>query len=131
MEEEGRPHQFEAAFDRGGGQHPQPEDPQSQARLAETAKQLGVPSVLLATAEARAYLGLHNELADVQQTISTAQTRLDTPLTQPLEQVSPGIQAILQENYSRAVPLVQAAQLFAEEGLGVRTTAILTLTCPG
>jgi hypothetical protein len=127
MEEEGRPRQFEAAFDRGGGQTPQPEDPHSQARIAETAKRLGVPSVLLETAEARAYLGLHNELSDVQQSISTAQTRLDAPLSQPAEQVSPGIHAILQENYSRAVPLLQAAQLFAEEGLGVRTISARAL----
>src|SRR5436305_13127272 len=127
MEEEGRQRQFEAAFDRGGGQHPHHEDPHSQARLAETAKQLGVPSVLLETAEARAYLGLHNELADVQQTISTAQTRLDAPHTQPLEQVSPGIHAILHENYVHAIPLLKAAQLFAEEGLGVRTISARTL----
>ena len=131
MEEEGRPHQFEAAFDSGGGQPPHHEDPHSQARLAETAKQLGVPSVLLETAEARAYIALHNELADMQQTISTAQARLDAPHPSSSEQISPGIHAILQENYSHAVPLLQAAQLFTEEGLGVRTISARTLkeTC--
>jgi hypothetical protein len=127
MEEEGRRHQFEAAFDSGGGQPPQHEDPQSQARIAETANQLGVPSVLLETAEARAYLGLHNELADVQQTISTAHTHFDTPRTPSSEQVSPGIHAILQENYSHALPLLQTAQMFSEEGLGVRTLSARAL----
>src|SRR5438874_9914874 len=97
MEAEGSPHQFEAAFDSGGGQPPHYEDPHSQARIAETAKQLGVPSVLLETAEARAYIGLHNELADMQQTISTAQTQLDASRPPSSEQVSLGIHAILQE----------------------------------
>ena len=36
MEEEGRPHQFEAAFDSGGGQPPHHEDPYSQARIGAT-----------------------------------------------------------------------------------------------
>src|SRR5258708_39961847 len=78
MEEEGRPHQFDAAFDRGGGQSPQPEDPRSQARIAETAKQLGVPSVLLETSEAREYIGFHNELTDLQGTIAKAVTSHST-----------------------------------------------------
>src|SRR5712692_8148671 len=127
MEEEGRPHHYEAAFDSGGGQPPQPEDPHSAHRIEETAKQLGVLSVLLETAEARAYIGLHNELSDMQQTISTAQTQLDVLPLQPHEQVSPGIQAILQENYSHALPLLKAAQMFTEEGIGVRTISPRTL----
>jgi hypothetical protein len=143
MEEEGRPHQFEEAFDRGGGQSPQPEDPRSQTRLAETAKQLGVPSVLLETSEAREYLGFHNELHDLQGTIAKAATTLSnvepedayippvqhrTPEGSTLfyaqgkkRNLSPGIEQQLRANYDQTIPYLTVAQLMADEGVDVRT----------
>jgi hypothetical protein len=142
MEEEGRPHQFEA-FDKGGGQSPQPEDPRSHTRLAETAKQLGVPSVLLETSEAREYLGVHNELHDLQGTLARAATNLSTVEPEdayipPVQHRTPdgstrfyaqgkkrnltsGIAQQLRANYGQAAPYLTVAQLMAEEGVDVRT----------
>jgi hypothetical protein len=143
MEEEGYQHQFEAAFESEGGQTQQPEDPHSQVRIADTAKVLGVPSVLLETPDVREYLGFHNELGDIRGFIEETTTKLaivepdeayipPTHLLTPdgrtlfyargkKRNLTPGIEHVLSENYDHTLPYISLAQMLIEEGVDVRT----------
>lgn len=122
MSFEGPPRPSESTFDRGGGQSHEPEDPFSQSRIEQTATALHVPEVLLLTGEVRDYLGMHNALTDAQKEIILAETQMSQT-----QEVSPGIQRILRENYTHAAPFLRAAQLFSEEGAGVQTCTPETL----
>jgi hypothetical protein len=109
--------QFDAGLPGGAGEVPI-DNPFSTTRITETAYRLNVLSLLVSEPTVNEYLGAHNELSDIEHTMTQAQ---ETLLTQEDMSISPGVARRLQANYRQALGFNHTVLLVIEDGLHVRS----------